>query len=137
MTTQFAQKTDSGQLVVAESFRIYPARWTQVHEALGSIRDHFSVTVHRLGNSWYIPSGTFLGQQRWSFEKGEFVWAHTFGPDTYTDDLDTAIGAATYLVETTTSPAGETFAEVARRLLDNPDPTDPDVQHIENRKAHL
>ena len=132
-----AYTTDSGQLVVAESFRVYPARWNQVHQALGSIRDHFSVAVIRsIGGRWYIPGpGIAFTQQQWSFEKGEFVAAHTFGPDAYTDDLDTALGVATYLAETRTNIKGETFAQVAHRLLDDPDPTDPDVAVINDRRA--
>lgn len=131
-----AQKTDSGQLVVADSFTIYPARWNQVHEALGSIRDHFSVSIQRIGNSWIIPGpGIAFSQQRWSFERGDFIAAHTFGPETYTDDLDTAIGVATALAETRTNICGETFAQVAYRLLDDPDPTDPDVIAIRKREA--
>jgi hypothetical protein len=128
--------TDSGQLVVPDSFIVYPARWNQVHAALGSIRDHFSVSVQRIGDRWFIPGpGIAFSQQRWSFERADFVAAHTFGPDTLTDDLDTALGVATYLAETRTNIQGETFAQVARRLLDDPDPNDPDVIVINERKA--
>ena len=135
--TLSAHKTDSGQIVVAESYRVYPARWNEVHAALGSINDRFSVGIQRLGNRWFIPGpGIAFSQQRWSFEKAEFVAAYTFGPDTYTDDLDTAIGVATYLAESRTNVRGQTFAQIAYFLLDDPeaDPNHPDIKTIRERR---
>ena len=131
-------RTPGGQIVAADSLRVFPARWNELHRALGSINDRFSVSLHRVGRSWIIPGpGVAFGQQRWSFERGEFIVAHTFGAETYCDDLDQAIAVAVELAEARTNVRGETFAQIAARLLDHlddPDLTSPDIRTILERR---
>ncbi len=102
----------------AEAFRVYPARWREVLRELGGINDRFSVSVRLYGSCWVIERGP----NRWSFAEERFLLSRDMGADFFAENLDHALQVAADLCEKTTNILGETFAQVAGRLLDGPGP---------------